>query len=181
VPLGRKWNAAFLKARELKADAVLFVGSSDWVSDKWVEVMLPYLKTYDMVGKAGCHLLDIKDSDSFRLVFWPGYRNGGLKHDPHVRHRVKESIGIGRMISKAGLDKIDWKPFTNTSNNSLDWEMYQKLPNNTIVEDDTIHSMAVSCDQWPNKHTFEDHWNNRCPSIRIADYKSFCEQYFDEY
>ena len=34
--LGEKWNHAFKKAKELKPDAVLFVGSSDWLSDNWL-------------------------------------------------------------------------------------------------------------------------------------------------
>jgi hypothetical protein len=180
-PLGKKWNAGFLKAKEYNPDAVLFVGSSDWVSDKWIDVMLPHLKTYDMVGKAGCYLLDIYNKKKFRLVFWPGYKKGGLKNDHHAIHRANESIGIGRLISREGLNKIDWKPFKDTQDSSLDWEMYTKLPNNKIIEDDSICSMAVSCNQWTNKHTFEHHWENRCPSIRIDDPNGFCKTWFDEY
>jgi hypothetical protein len=180
-PLGDKWNQAFRMSKDLNPDAVLFVGSSDWVSDNWVDVMLPYLDKYDMVGKAGCHLLDVSKKHKYRLVYWPGYKTGCSIQDRESRkQRANESIGIGRLISKRGLDKIGWEPFDYKQHNSLDWTMYNKLKNNTIVTDDSIHSMAISTDRWKNKHTFDAHWNNLYPSTRIKDL-TFCKENFPEY
>jgi len=42
-PLGAKWNYGYQAARELKPDAVVFVGSSDWICDDWIQIMRPYL------------------------------------------------------------------------------------------------------------------------------------------
>lgn len=175
-PLGKKWNACFLHAKRIQADVVVFVGSSDWLCDNWIPTMLPYLEKYDMAGKAGCYLFDIAETymtgltltKTYRLVYWPGYKDGS-ETKQSTNDRKNESIGIGRLIRKEGLDSINWKPFDDTQDNSLDWTMYNKLPNNVLVEDDSIFSMAISCNKWPNKHTFSAHWDNKYPSKRIDD------------
>ena len=193
--LGRKWNALFAMAKPHNPDAVLFVGSSDWLSDNWIPVMSKHLSEKNqMVGKAGCYMLDIKTQGNasyttyrkpyaqpeYRLIYWPGYKWGSPKNNKH--NRDKESIGIGRLISREGLDSIRWRPFENSLNFSLDYSMYKRfLKKNKIVYDNSIHSMGISTDRWKNKHTFEAHWNNTNPSKRIIDPHKFCKQYFDEY
>jgi hypothetical protein len=178
-PLGTKWNAAFLRAQELKADAVLFVGSSDWISKDWVQTSAQYLDQYGMTGKRGCHLVDFRKR-KMRLVYWPGYKEG-LPNPKRASERANEPIGIGRMLSSTCLDAMGWKPFDDTQTNSLDWVMYQKVIAAGFkikLMDDAVHSMAVSCDLWPNKHIFEDHWNGRLPSERIADADQFVSEHF---
>lgn len=192
-PLGKKWNALFQWAKEFEPDAVLFVGSGDWVSDSWIDVCAPLLKTFGMVGKAGCHLLDVSKAHGYRLVHWPGYEHGspGYKtrisssRTQRVNERKDEPIGIGRMLSKKALDKMDWRPFEDHQSQSLDWTMYQKVLKNNdgvkMIDSDEIQSMAFSCDLWPNKHTFSAHWSNEYPSERIADAHGFCKEWFPEY
>lgn len=181
-PLGEKWNFGFQKARELNPFAVLFVGSSDWVCNNWVDKCKPHLIENGMVGKAGCHFLDISTNRKMRLVYWPGYLEGGNKKE-HFQ-RKNEPIGGGRMIVARVLEKINWMPFDNRLDNSLDWSMYNKTlkagEKVKIIHDDTIHIMAISTDKWINKHQFRDHWSNKLPSRKIALLYRFLHQYFPE-
>jgi len=176
-PLGLKWNAGFLAARELKADAVLFVGSSDWIDAEWLPEALRYLPEYDMIGRLDCYLLDINTISKIkRLVHWPGYGHGV---------RSEEPIGIGRVISARVLDKIHWRPFNDHKDNSMDWFMYDAVLQNSgkIKLMDKGKSMAISTNLWPNKHQFESHWKGReLPSHKIQgpDMNDFLEKNFPD-
>lgn len=153
--LGGKWNAGFQAARELKPDGVLFVGSSDWVSDNWLD-MAPMLEKEDLIGKPDFYMLDM--GDTRRMCHWAGYQC----------HRKGEPIGIGRMVSASILDKMNWKPFIDTANKSMDWQMYIKaLSLGGTVHSETGNqylSLSFSTNRWPNLHKFEDHWNGTLPS-----------------
>lgn len=181
-PLGEKWNFGFQKARQFNPFAVLFVGSSDWVTDNWVSKCRPYLKENGLVGKAGCHFLDLQGKKK-RLVHWAGYCKAGRLMDDRVK-RKDEPIGGGRMIAARVLDKINWEPFESKKDNSLDWHMYNKTlalgEKVKIIEDDTIHIMAISTNQWANKHIFEEHWKNHLPSEKISDVDGFIKEHFPE-
>jgi glycosyltransferase involved in cell wall biosynthesis len=162
--LAAKWNAGFLAAKKYKPDACLFVGSSDWISDTWVPTLGPLVKDFDLIGLPGCYLLDINMTPariSMRAVHWPGYKGP----------REGESIGIGRIISARILDRINWQPFENKLDHSLDFSMQTKVLNAggklKLVKTDEVFSMAISCNEWPNKHNFESHWSNRLPSRKI--------------
>jgi glycosyltransferase involved in cell wall biosynthesis len=183
TPLGRKWNIGFFKARELGADAVLFVGSSDWVSENWIQKSLPHLNDYGMTGSAGCHFIDFRMDDT-RLVYWAGYKHGTPK-SKRAAERFGEPIGIGRMLSAECLDAIGWKPFDNSQERSLDWTMYQKVVNAglkvKLIDDDTMHALSISCEKWPNKHRFEDHWTNKLPSMKIITFDDWMNHQFPEH
>lgn len=175
-PLGAKWNAGFIEAKKYDPDACLFVGSSDWVSDNWVSSLLPLIDTYDMVGAPGCYLLDIQQKDKFRLVNWGGYTG----------ERSSESIGIGRLLSSRILNKIGWKPFIDNKDGSLDYAMINKVAKAGgkigMFSHPELIGMAISTDQWVNKHTFEKHWDNTyTASKKVPIYQKFLKKYFDEY
>lgn len=150
-PLGSKWNAGFIEAKKFNPDACLFVGSSDWLSDNWVSSLLPLTSEFDMVGTPGCHFLDIKDKNKFRVINWGGY----------IGDRSNESIGIGRLLSARILKKLNWKPFTDGKDGSLDYDMLLRVKRAfgkvTMVRHPELISLSISTDQWSNKHRFEDH------------------------
>lgn len=160
-PLGDKWNQAFKEAKKYNVDACLFVGSSDWLSDNWLEVMLPLIEKYDLIGTLGCDFLHMEDSE-FYSVRWPGY----------IKDRKGESIGIGRLISSKSLDRMQWQPFNASLDKSLDGSMQQSVNqisgNTHIIDNDKIRSLSISTDQWENKHKFWDHWSGKLPSERIS-------------
>jgi hypothetical protein len=145
-PLGRKWNAGFIKAKDYNPDAVLYVGSSDWVSDNWLPVMLPFLEKFDMVGKPDFNMLHY---GKVRIMFhWTGYPAGSW--------REYEPIGIGRLLSSRFLDSIDWQPFYDEANNGMDFCQVMKLTKAKgklfIFNSMETQSLSLSCDQWGAMH-----------------------------
>lgn len=171
-PLGKKWNAAFQVAGELNPDNILFVGSSDWVSDNWMPVMSDFMEEFDMVGLPGFYLADI--GTEYRVCHWKGYGKGP---------REKEPIGIGRVISGRVLSQIGWKPFDDTKSRSLDHQMLQSVlkvgGKVKMLVTDEIRSLSISTPMWGNLHQFEEHWSNRMPSEKIYDHR-FLINHFPE-
>lgn len=173
-PLGQKWNAAFFEAKQFDPDACLYVGSSDWLSDNWINVMRPYVDKYDFTGTPGMHLLHI--NNLLRACYWSGYDN----------YRRDESIGIGRMLSSHLLSKMKWRPFNDAADRSLDRSMKDHAARHSIkdylVSDETIKSLAISTEQWTNMHSYEDHVSGslRHQSKTISNVKEFLEDNFPE-
>jgi hypothetical protein len=174
-PLGAKWNAGFKVARGLKPDAVLYVGSSDFVCDDWIEIMRPYTERHHFVGVAGNHYIDVQEQ--IRVVNWLGY-NG---------ERSNESIGIGRLISSSLLDKIGWQPFDDKKDNSMDRCMKEKCAklgiHDFFVKDSRLLAASISVNpkHWVNKHNFEHHWQGIIPrSVKMFDSQEFINQHFPE-
>lgn len=172
LPLGAKWNAGFMAAKEYNPDAVLYVGSSDWLSDNWLTAMEPLVNQHQMVGVPGCYFGDI--GYEVRLVYWPGYQGT----------RADETIGIGRMLSKKLLDAIDWKPFHDDKSSSLDRSMKEKAAKvgvqDYFVHRNDIMALSISTNQWENKHKFIHHWTNMMPSQKIKEPVPFLMSHFPE-
>lgn len=174
-PLGNKWNQAFYKAKEFNPDAVVYVGSSDWLCDDWFSIMRPYVEEYQFVGVPGCSLADF--GKTIRACHWTGYK--GYRKD-----REDETIGSGRMLSRRMLNAIDWLPFDPAFDNSLDRSMKDKglltKFHDYMVYDNRLKSLSISTNQWPNKHQFEMHWHGLIPSERIEP-EPFLSMYFPEF
>lgn len=174
APLGAKWNAAFRAAAAHNPDAILFVGSSDWLSDNWVPIGMKHLETCDMVGKLGYHMLDIHRSKGFRACYWHGYTN----------HRKGESIGIGRMLRRSILEKINYTPFDPALNDSMDACMQRAVLSNggtiTIMDNADAICLSISTDRWGNKHNFEDHYSQKYPSDIIPCVMPFVAEHFPQ-
>lgn len=173
MPLGKKWNYGFQKAKLENPDVCLFVGSSDWLSDNWLPELLPYMTQFDMIGKPDFTMMDI--SETIRSVRWGGY----------VKERKDESIGIGRLISSRILDKMNWKPFIDDKNNSMDHAMYNKVSELggeiALTRDPNLVPLSLSTNRWINKHRFEDHWNNRIEGSNVRLENSELFEMFPEY
>lgn len=169
-PLGQKWNAGFLAAKKYNPKACLFVGSSDWLSDNWLDVMMPKLD--GLLGTLGCYFLDLGRTE--RLCHWPGYKG----------RREGETIGIGRIISREVLDEMQWKPFNDMLYRSLDSSMQQSVNKiagiTQAIDTKEAFSMSISTNQWGNLHRFEDHWNGILPSERIENVDNFIDKHFPE-
>lgn len=164
-PLGSKWNRGFEAAEWFNPHAVLYVGSSDWLSRNWIETMKPHVQLNQMAGVPGCHFMDIQEK--IRLVNWKGY----------VGKRSDETIGIGRMLSRELLEKIKWKPFDNIKNDSLDRSMKDNCKkvgvSDFMVYDQSLKAVSISTGLWDNKHHFSHHWNNMLPSEKIFEFDEF--------
>lgn len=148
LPIGKKLNVGFQRAEELKPDAVSFVGSSDWLSDLWFDIIAPYIEKYEIIGKREFNMVHIDSSIHHSL--WPGYPFGSV--------RQNEPIGIGRLCSASFMDKVKWTPFVDGLNNSLDYSMIlsmQKVGGTCFIfNSPEIQSLSISCDKWSNMHNF---------------------------
>lgn len=175
-PLGKKWNRGFIEAKLYDPDAVLFVGSSDWVSPNWVEETTKHLDKYDLIGKRDFQLLDIGDKNTYRFCHWMGYED---------KRRIDEPIGIGRILSARILDKMNWRPIQDDLNSSIDYSMYNRILGAggkvKIVNDPGIHSLSISTYKWPNMHKFNDHYSNKLPSLRVPHFIEILNKYYPEY
>ena len=174
-PLGAKWNSGFQHAQKYSPIACLFVGSSDWLSDNWLPKMVPHLKEFDLIGKPGCHFLDINQGN-YRACEWQGYTGA----------RANESIGIGRLISARALSLLKWKPFDDHLNKSLDHSMQQRVSEAggqlKIINDPETIALSISTDQWDNKHKFQDHVTGELQrkSSTIVNVDEFLKNNFPE-
>jgi len=160
-PLGNKWNTGFKASRNYNADAVIFMGSSDWCSDGYIQRCKEHSKDFGMIGQLGCHFVDV--SDQLRLVHWKGYKDSFRKNEP---------IGIGRFLNKQFLDRINWTPFNPQLNSGLDWSMWIKAVKTNqdigILEcDKSVQLLSISTDKWVNKHKFKDHWDGVLRSEKL--------------
>lgn len=174
-PLGAKWNSAFMKAKEFNPDAVVYVGSSDWLVHNWFHIMEAIVKEKHFVGPAGCYFLDI--AHERRAVWWGGYKTSKFH-----QNRADETIGIGRMISRELMDKIGWKPFYDTYDNSLDRSM-KEICKKAGYDDFMLEikgAVSISTDKWVNKHNFTHHWAGALTSERIENADHWCKVFFPE-
>jgi len=158
MPLGQKWNIGFRWAEKYNPEAVLYVGSSDWVSENWIDFFLPMLKQYDMVGVKGIHHLhrayftkpfpNTLKHFIQRLGYWSGYTG----------ERAGESCGGGRMLSSRILDKIGWSPFDDTGVHNMDCNMLNAVKDKGgkvfTYDGNEVKGLSISSDLWPNMHDF---------------------------
>ena len=159
-PLGTKWNKGFQASKNYQADGVMFMGSSDWCSDDYVDSVRLHLNDFGMLGMLGCHFADV--ADEIRLVHWKGYKDS---------IRVNEPIGIGRVLRADFLNKIQWSPFDQRLSSGLDWSMWLKAMKTNqeigiLPDDGQIKLLSISTNKWSNKHKFTDHWTGSLKSER---------------
>ena len=159
-PLGYKWNKGFQASKNYNADAVIFMGSSDWCSDQYIERCKEHSKDFGMIGMLGCHFVDV--NNMVRLVHWKGYHDSMRKNEP---------IGIGRFLNREFLETINWTPFNPQLSSGLDWSMWLKAIKSNqdigILEcDNSVQLLSISTNKWNNKHKFTDHWSGALKSER---------------
>ena len=166
TPLGLKWQMCLDKARLHNPDAILFVGSSDWVTPDWCDVLYKDIKKgFAMAGKDDCFMVDIQDQNTIRACHWGGYDKKRSHNNKIKDSDGYEVIGIGRLFGRKFLDMIDWKLFNTNIQSSIDYSQMEKLwqykvnwkglmiSHNT---DQSIKSVSISTYRWPNKHRFEN-------------------------
>jgi len=163
TPLGKKWNAGLKKAIEsnINYDAFLFVGSSDWISEDWIDTYTPFLKEYDMVGTTNCYYLDININGDKQVIHWSGYTN----------YRVGEAIGIGRLYSMNIIKKLNGNVFPNDLDKSMDYMSLQNILSHegkvkSFVAD-SAKTISISTNKWINKHDFQN--EKRSPNSTIIE------------
>lgn len=181
--LGFKWNYGFIVAKELNPDAILYVGSSDWVTDNWIDSLSEYLNGADYVGVQDYYLAhfefnvpydksqkydDLSEQlNRVRVGHWIGYSGP----------RMGEPIGIGRLLSRKFLDRINFMPFDNNLNKNLDHSMHLKAQNVVSLRCDDHKCLSISTTLWSNKHNYFVDMDNS--GSKILNVK-FLNKYFPE-
>jgi len=173
TPLGEKWQlCAELARRRGDAEAVMILGSSDWVEDRWVETLMK--EPYEALGSKGLFFYDIRPCNATRLYWWHGYTG----------KRAGEAIGTGRIIKRELLDRMGWEIFYRDYKRSLDWSTVQLIEAagaKMVCYEGELKGMSISTYRWPNMHSFRGlirtdkvEWYN---DARIAE---FIPKYFPE-
>lgn len=116
VPLGVKMDAALLLAKKLNPDYCLMVGSDDLIG---IGLMNRYLSIMESRIDFAC-LLDcyFYDTVSRQGLYWAGYRKP---------HNTGKAAGIGKLISRGLLDKINWNCFPPGFDKILDTGFERQL------------------------------------------------------
>ena len=170
-PLGRKWNQGFLKAKEHKPDAVILMGSSNWVSENWIDYMAQYFGENMLIGKQDFNILQ-KDGAKIRMIRWMEYPKEKLrlKHiflSPPEKRFLKaggrwlEPVGIGRLLRRDFLDAIDWQPYNDEADKGLDSIMMQKLSSiggtwcRVPNSDQNVQALKIMSPKWDNLNSYE--------------------------
>lgn len=108
-PLGKKWQTGVELLKTLDFTHLLIVGSDDITSHKT-------LRLYErMVEEGGHEYIGFQDglamdSKTKKFRIFKGYKN----------HRLGESIGANRLISRELLEKIDYKVFPTDRHRYMD-------------------------------------------------------------
>ena len=82
---------------------------------------------------------------------WKGYTDRGMQ---------QQTVGIGRVLTSVALERMNWQPFDNFLNSSLDYSMMFKIMKHSeqrrqlIMNTDKIQSLSVSSNLWTNIHSF---------------------------
>lgn len=115
-PLTDKWSSAVSRARDERPDAVLIVGSDDQLCDG----LLRYYVDLVVRGADYAGLVDqyfLRWSAGWESIRFPGY----------VGARAGEPVGLGRLISSAVLDSLDWRPWHGSADRGLDGVMTRRI------------------------------------------------------
>ncbi len=113
-PLGKKFNTiSLLKAVDF--DYLMVMGSDDICNMRMI-------KYYFSLMEQGLDFWGMKDIYFYGIEakvtkYWAGFQN----------HRVGETVGCGRCLSRNLLDMLDWQPWDGSLNRKLDRSMTEKL------------------------------------------------------
>lgn len=104
-PLSFKWNEAVKSLKTVDFDAVILLGSDDFIDEAFVDYVSRNIKLCDLIG-----FKDIYFKEDKNLYYWSGYQCS----------RKGEPAGAGKTYSKEFLERINYDLFPKSSNYSLD-------------------------------------------------------------
>lgn len=113
-PLSYKWNMAIRTLEQIDFDAVVLLGSDDYIDEAFLKYAERTIPDFDMIG-----FKDIYFQHDGGLYYWPGYTN----------NRRGEPIGAGKVYSRKFLECIKWNLFDVARDRGLDriaWKRVQQ-------------------------------------------------------
>lgn len=120
-PLSWKWNTAIQLLRDVDFDAVILLGSDDYIDEKYLKYIQENISKYDMIGFS-----DIYFQEDDQMYYWRGYEN----------HRKGEPSGAGKTYTKKFLEKINYNLFPLALNKGLDslsWNIVKRRTSNIHI------------------------------------------------
>lgn len=120
-PLSLKWNQAVVFLKNIEFDAVILLGSDDFIDEKFISFVSQHISEYDLIS-----FKDMYFKENGNTFYWPGY----------TCNRKGEPAGAGKTYTKKFLEKINFNLFPLSKNNSLDgmsWNVCKKANAKTLV------------------------------------------------
>jgi len=121
-PLGAKWNASFDEAMKHKPDAVLIMGDDDLISTQYFKQVIN--SDHHAIGLSSLYFANVKTGDTVLFE----YRN-------------KKTIGAGRYIPAAVLDKIKRCRIIKKNNERLTCNSFERDIRNRDNDGMSIEAM----------------------------------------
>lgn len=118
-PVSNKWNAGMSYLRQYEPQYVMSLDSDDFLSDSLWEVHLQAIgeKRYSFIGVGDSYFVSfhLKRAHFDKCFYWGGYKGGTI------------IMGCSRIIRKDVLDRVNWQPWPEGKNYSLNNHMHRKL------------------------------------------------------
>lgn len=151
-PLGKKIQEGVEYCRQFEPDALLMCGSDDWLSPNWIDVFIPRLGEFDIVG-ADC---------LYVILFSPKELVEVKRCSYEGTERDGEPVGPGRLLSRKILDKMDWQLYSKDLNSSLDINSFRRLKEaeaRILVEKNDVIKVLSPKGDWSTINNWECYTN----------------------
>ena len=130
-PLSEKWQAGLDHIADCNYDALLILGSDDFLALDIFDCYIDFLKNSNSLafGFSDCYFLDLIER---KWVYWPGYGKTLKDRQPH---RMGEPIGAGRLIKREAMLSIAHNLWRGSMlNKGLDKYAYDILSSITLSD-----------------------------------------------
>jgi hypothetical protein len=111
-PISYKWNMAIRTLEQIDFDAVILLGSDDYIDEAFLNYVKRTIPDFDMIG-----FKDIYFQHNGGLYYWSGYNN----------NRRGEPCGAGKVYSRKFLECIKWNLFDVARDRGLDKISWQRV------------------------------------------------------
>lgn len=111
-PLSYKWNMAIRTLEQVDFDAVILLGSDDYIDEAFLRYVERTIPDFDMIG-----FKDIYFQNEGDLYYWKGYDN----------NRKGEPCGAGKVYSRKFLECIKWNLFDIARDRGIDKISWQRV------------------------------------------------------
>jgi len=109
-----KAQASLFACYDLNPDAVMLMGSDDYINEKALVLITQLLERYDYISFYDCLFLD-----KGKYYRWPGYPKTSARHG--------EPCGAGKVIRRDLLDKLNWEVFTGGNDRGADFHAHSNI------------------------------------------------------
>lgn len=113
-----KAQASIYACYELNPDAIILMGSDDYINEKGYRLILELLKTHDYIAFEDC-VFEHKG----KHWLWGGY--------PATSGRNGEPAGAGKVIRRDLLDRLNWEVYTGSKERAEDYTAHTVLKRNS--------------------------------------------------